>query len=137
MTDSSKTLVITRMDGPEDRTSEELENPTWQDIETAIRRLDGDRCSLLILGIGDPVPHMGIGGGHEGKYIVYATPDHQIFHNLINPNAAPGKSFLVAGGQLGDYANRQCIDLTVTLRAAKTYAESGQLDTSLIWERQG
>src|SRR5690349_16976748 len=70
---SAKTLAVIRMDGPEDRAAEELGNPAWQDIESAIRRLNGDTCSLLILGIGDPVPHMGIGGGEDGKYIVYVT----------------------------------------------------------------
>lgn len=134
---SPKTLAVIRMDGPEDQVSDLLDNPTWQDIETAIRRLDGDACSMLVLGIGDPVPHMGIGGGEDGNYIVYATPDNWVFYNLTNPEAPPGKSFLVAGGQRGDYANKQCVGLTEVLRAAKTYAESGQLEASLIWEKQG
>ena len=80
---------------------------------------------------------MGIGGGKDGKYIVYATPDNLIFYNLINPKAPPGKLFLVAGGQRGDYANKQCVGLQEVLRAAKTYADSGQLDPSLVWEKQG
>jgi hypothetical protein len=134
---SPKTLAVTRMDGPEDRAAEELGNPTWQDIESAIRRLDGDTCSLLILGLSDPVPHLAIGGGQDGKYIVYATPDNLTFYNLINPQAAPGKSMLVAGGQQGDYANKQCVGLPEVLRAAKTYAESGRLESSLVWEKQG
>lgn len=133
----SNTLIITRMDGPEDRAPDLLDNPTCQDIEAAIRRLDGDSCSMLVLGIGDPVPHMGIGGGEDGKYIVYATPDNWVFYNLINPKAPPGKSFLVAGGQRGDYANKQCVGLAEVLSAAKTYAESGRLESSLVWEKQG
>jgi hypothetical protein len=133
----SNALVVTRMDGPEDHALELLDNPTWQDIEVAIRRLDGDSCSLLSLGFDDPVPHMGIGGGEDGKYIVYATADNWVFHNLIHPQAPPGKSLLVAGGQRGAYANKQCVGLPEVLRAAKTYAESGQLDSSLVWEKQG
>jgi hypothetical protein len=125
------------MDGPDDKAQELFDDPAWQDIETAIRRLDGRKCTMLILEIGDPVPHMGIGGGEDGKYIVYTTPDNWVFHNLINPQAAPGKSLLVAGGQRGDYANRQCINLPEVLRAAKTYAETGELDPSLVWEKQG
>lgn len=134
---SAKTLAVIRMDGPEDRVAEELRNPTWQDIESAIRRLNGDTCSLLILGIGDPVPHMAIGGGQDGKYIVYATPDNLTFYNLINPQATPGKLLLVAGGQQGDYANKQCVGLTEVLNAAKTYAEAGRLESSLVWEQHG
>jgi hypothetical protein len=85
-------LAATRMDGPEDRNPTEFANPTWRDIEAAIRRLDGDSCSLLILGIGEPpAPHMAIGGGDSGRYIVYATPNNMVFHKLINPDAGAGK----------------------------------------------
>ena len=136
MTDTSRRLLISRMDGPEDKTDASAEKPDWDEIERAIRRLDGNTCSLLILGIGDPVPHMAIGGGEAGKYIVYATPDNWIFHKLMNPHASPGKSYLVAGGQRGDYANKQMVTLADVLRAAKTYAETGQLDSNLVWEKQ-
>ncbi len=137
MEDNSKALLITRMDGPEDHAPAQLENPSWRDIEVAIRRLDGETCTMLLLGIGDPVPHMGIGGGEAGRYIVYATPDNMIFHNLINPKAAPGKCLLVAGGQMGNYEIKLCVSLAEVLRAAKTYAETGQLESTLTWEEQG
>ena len=135
MDEASKTLVVTRMDGPEDRDPAELEHPAWTDIESAIRRLDGDSCSLLILGIGPPpVPHMAIGGGDQGRYIVYATLDNIVFHKLVNPQAPPGKCLMVAGGQRGDYDLQLCVGLTEALQAARTYAESGQLDSKLKWK---
>ena len=126
-------LAVNRLDGPEDRNATELDNPSWDEIEKAIRRLDGERCSLVILGIGDPVPHMGIGGGGEGKYIVYTTRDNMHFHTLINPSAPAGKCMLVAGGQLGDYEQKKCVSLREALQAAKTYAETGQIDSGLTW----
>jgi hypothetical protein len=130
-------MIVTRMDGPEDSDPTEKRNPTWEDIESAIRRLDGETCTLVCLGIGEPpVPHMAIGGGKGGKYIVYSTRDNRCFYNLMNPQAAPGKCLLKAGGQDGDYDARQCVSLTDALRAAKTYAETGQIDPSLTWERQ-
>ena len=138
MRDTAKKLVVTRLDGPEDAAAEEMENPTWQDIETAIRRLDGDSCTILVLGIGEPpVPHMAIGGGENGKYIVYTTDDNLVFYNLINPNASPGKTLLVAGGQRGDYANKQLVGFENAIRAAKSYAETGQPDPTLVWEKDG
>jgi hypothetical protein len=130
------TLVVTRMDGPDDSDPTELENPGWSDIETAIRRLDGDTCSLVILGIGEAeAPHMAIGGGEGGKYIVYTTPDNLTFHKLINPQASAGKCLLVAGGQRGDYELKLCVTLSEALRAARTYAETGQHDPTLPWEK--
>lgn len=132
-----QTLFVTHLDGPDSDPVEKW-NPTWADIETAIRRLDGHTCTLVGLSIGEaPLPHMSIGGGEGGKYIVYCTPDNQTFYNLINPKAASQKVMLVAGGQLGDYDARQCVSIEAALRAAKTYAELGQTDPTLTWEQQG
>jgi hypothetical protein len=135
MTDATKSLVVTRMDGPKDSDQSELKNPRWSDIESAVRRLDGNSCSLLILGIGKtPVPHMAIGGGEAGKYIVYVTTDNLTFTNLINLAAAQGRFSLVAGGQRGEYDLRLCVSLSDALRAAKHYAETGRTDPTLTWE---
>jgi len=122
------------LNGPEDSNPGEVKNPTWQQIEAAIRRLDGERCTLLILSVGDPVPHMAIGGGENGKYIVYATPDNMSFHTLINPSAPPGKCMLTAGAQRGDYELKICVSLREALQAAKTYAETGEVDAGLAWK---
>jgi hypothetical protein len=84
MPETSQKLIVTRMDGPEDQDPAEVQHPAWRDIEAAIRRLNGDSYSLLILGIGPPpVPYMAIGGGDQGRYIVYFTPDNLVFHSSI------------------------------------------------------
>lgn len=128
-------LKVTRLDGPEDSDRDEMLNPDWLTIEAAIRRLDADSCSLVVLGIGDPpVPHMAIGGGDQGRYVVYATNDNLTFYKAVNPKAGIGKCDLVAGGQLGSYDLRLCVGLDEALRAAKAYAETGSLDRSLTWE---
>ncbi len=127
-------LVVKRLDGPDDSDPSELRDPKWADIEGAIERLDGETCTLLILGIGDPVPHMAIGGGKDGRYIVYATEDNESFSSLVNPNAAKGKFYLTAGGQEGEYELKMCVGLSAALRAARTYAETGQCDAALNWE---
>jgi hypothetical protein len=135
MMDIQKSLVVTRMDGPNDSDPDELINPTWSEIESAIRRLDGNTCTLLVLGIGEPpVPHMAIGGGEDGKYIVYTTADNLSFATLINPAASFGKCLLVAGGQRGEYDLRKFVSLTDAMRAAKTYAETGATDPTLAWD---
>lgn len=134
MTETAKILAVKRLDGPDDSDSSERLNPSWNDIETAIRGLDGQSRTLVVLGIGNPVPHMGIGGGTDGQYILYETPDNLTFHNLINPNADNGKVRLKAGGQEAEYWSKLCVGLAEVLRAAKIYAESGQIDLTLNWE---
>lgn len=127
-------LIVTRLGGPKDTEATEIIYPSWTQIEAAIRRLDADQCSLVILGIGDPpVPHMAIGGG-DGKYIVYATVDNMVFYKAINTKAANGKCSVVAGGQRGTYDLRSCIGLNEALHAAKIYAETGNLDPNVRWE---
>jgi len=97
-------MMVTRMDGPNDSEPVEQQNPNWADVETAIRRLDGDTCTLVCLGIGEAsVPHMSVGGGEGGQYVVYCTPDNRTFYNVINQGAPPGKVMLMADGHLGDY----------------------------------
>jgi Immunity protein Imm1 len=137
MPERPKALVVTRLGGPVDSDAAEHQNPTWSDIEAAIRRLDGHTCSLVILRIGPPpVPHMAIGGGEAGKYIVYTARDNLSFHTLINPQASSGKCFLVAGGQRGDYDLKVCVSLSEALRAARIYAETGGHDPTLTWHEQ-
>jgi hypothetical protein len=80
------------------------------------------------------VTNRNIGGGEEGKYIVYATPDNMSFHTLINPNAPPGRCMLTTGGQVGDYELKICVSLREALQAAKTYAETGEVDAGLAWK---
>jgi len=131
----SQQLSVNRLSGPDDNDDREVPNPSWPEIEAAIRGLDGDRCTLVILGIGDSVPHMGVGGG-GGKYVVYLTDDNLTFYNLIDPQAASGTFELKAGGQFGDYQLRQRANLDQVLVAAKTYAQIGKPDPALRWEKQ-
>ena len=79
---------------------------------------------------------MAVGGGEQGKYIVYTTSDNHIFHNLLNPEGPAGKCLMIAGGQCGEYDLRICVDLPAAPRAAKVYATTGLNDASLLWEKQ-
>jgi len=125
------------MDGPVDIDPTTTKNPTWPQVRDAILQLNGKDKTLLILGAGNPVPHMGIGGG-GGTFICYVTEDNRAFHNLENP--AKGEDDLVsliAGGQRSDYRARLCVDAETVLKAAQVYSETGQLDPTLPWARQG
>jgi hypothetical protein len=37
--------------------SEEFLSPSWSQVESAVRTLDGAKHSLIVLGIGDPAQH--------------------------------------------------------------------------------
>jgi hypothetical protein len=84
--------------GPNDAARRELSNPGWIDIETAIRQLNGVDRTLVLFGSGTPVPHMAIGGGRNGKYIVYATHDNITFYTMSVPTEVKVKWSSLAGG---------------------------------------
>ncbi|MGB3651378.1 MAG: Imm1 family immunity protein [Rivularia sp. (in: cyanobacteria)] len=113
---------------------EELtKKPTWNQIETDIRELNGKNKTLVTLGADDET-YMSIGGG-AGKYVVTATFDNFDFYilvNLLKPDNQIEK--LVVGRQEGNYSAKMCVDLLPCLLAARTFVESGKLDTLLSWE---
>ena len=105
----------------------------WREIEAAIRELDGHRRTLVTLET-DGETHMAIGGG-ASKYLVYVTFDNENFSYLINPTNLGDAETLVVGGQEGIYPGKWCVDLAIAIRAAKSFAEIGSIDKSVIWER--
>jgi hypothetical protein len=108
-----------------------IENPTWEQIEAAIRELDAENQTLVTLGA-DEV-YMSIGGG-KGKYVVTVTFNNLDFYVLVNLSKLDDIENLVVGGQEGSYPAKQCVDLLRCLLAARTFANFGKLDDLLCWE---
>ncbi len=106
---------------------------SWQEIESAIRELDGHQKTLVTLET-DSETHMAVGGG-LGKYIVYLTFDNENFHYLVDPSKSDIDEFAIVGGQEGVYPAKSCVDLNTTLKAAKAFAELGTMEESVNWEK--
>ncbi|WP_199248416.1 Imm1 family immunity protein [[Phormidium] sp. ETS-05] len=109
-----------------------IENPTWQQIESAISELNGNSQTLVTLGA-DEESYMSIGGG-AGNYIVNVTFDGMTFYNLVDHSQPEKIEKLTIGGQLGNYSAKLCVDLQAALLVAKTFAQSGTLEESVNWE---
>jgi hypothetical protein len=108
-------------------------NFNWADIETAIRHLDGQqRSEVSIAGGGEA--HMSITGGN-GHYLVSAMPNNDRFYELRNPNGNSEKHIkVVSGGQTVTVSTEEPVELAVALRAARTFAETGDFDSALTWD---
>lgn len=110
-----------------------IENPSWHQIEAAIRELDGKSKTLVTLGSDDEA-YMSVGGGKLEKYVVNVTFDNINFHILVDLSKPNQIEKLVVGGQEGNYPAKMCVDLLPCLLAARTFTESGKLDSLLSWE---
>lgn len=105
----------------------------WQEIELAIKELDGCRRTLVTLEA-EGETHMAIGGGN-GAYLVYVTFDNENFHYLIDPSRLDSSKTLVVGGQEGIYPEKSCVNLSTALKAAKVFAEFGKIEKSVNWSQ--
>ena len=126
-------LVTDSWDG--DRNIEAVvPSPTWDQIAKAIQELDGMVRTLVTITIQEP-SHMAIGGGGgNGLYVVYATRDGERFRTATRQIEFTKKAVVNAGGQEGEFPENRCVELATALTAAKSFAESGQLDPAIKWE---
>lgn len=113
--------------------SEFIEKPSWNQIESAIRELDGKNKTLVTLGVNEDT-YMMIEGGESRKYVVSVTFDNLSFHNLVALSKSDTTEKLVVGGQEGIYPAKICVDLLPCLLAARTFTEAGELDPLVSWQ---
>ena len=112
----------------------EVESPRWPDVETSIRRLDQAEFTVVTLEL-DGEAHLAVGGG-AGGYIVYETPDNFTFFNLLSEQAGNDSVIVAIGGQEAPYPAIQVVDIETALRAAHTYWQSQQRDSTLLGVEQ-
>jgi immunity protein Imm1 of predicted polymorphic toxin system len=117
---------------PTDVRDDDVPAPSRQQIEAAIRALDGKRRTMVTLG-GDGESHLTVGGGSPNRYVVYMTFDNMEFLNLMSHDRADKTVTLFVGGQDGPFPDNTVVDITLALRAAKAFAETGQPDPSCKW----
>ena len=119
-----------------------LNNPDWIDIEVAIRRMEGEfYTSVNVSQTSDTEENelftLTIGGGLDNQYTLSVNFDSKhIVHNLIDPNGSMSEAIDVRIGiEAFEIPLREVVTLDVALQGARTYAERGELDTSLEWDK--
>jgi|tagenome__1003787_1003787.scaffolds.fasta_scaffold20452583_2 hypothetical protein len=118
-----------------------ITNPTWTQVEREVNALDARTRTLVMLAPSPPKGppegdhHLAIGGGADGRFVVYTTEDNSNFWNLtdVHKRADDRKVRMVVGGQEGEYQEAQLVSLGVALAAARRYMEDGQRAPELNW----
>lgn len=119
-------------DGNHDR-GDVMAVTTWDEVRSNIEALDGRSRTLVTLE-GSGEVHMAIGGG-AGQYVVYVTFDNESFQYLVDRSRDGDEmESIVVGGQMGEYAARRCVGLSIVLQVAQLFLERGEVVRSL-WER--
>lgn len=108
-----------------------LEDVDWEQIDAAIRDMDGQRHTQVVLKNSNH-SNLIVGGGSGRFNVVVATPDEQFFV-LRNPDRPDGVEQLIAGGQRGDYPAETIVGFDAALRAARVYFELGTPDATQDW----
>ncbi|WP_163831147.1 Imm1 family immunity protein [Spartinivicinus ruber] len=108
----------------------ELQNPSWIDVEQAIKALNGQNHTEVLLDIGPS--YISVCGGSKGYFVYIYTEDER---NLI---LEEGQKFsglieLVTAGNSCDYPAKQVVALDHALAAAKTFYAKGIADPKFSW----
>ncbi|MEX2492613.1 MAG: Imm1 family immunity protein [Nitrospirales bacterium] len=110
-----------------------LLNPSWEDIDAAIRKLNGETYTIVRLQ-GKDEAHMVIGGGAHGRYIMYATLNNEDFFNLVSDDKAIGSVLLCIGGREENLPMETVVDFVLVFKAVGTFVELGELESTLQWK---
>jgi len=114
---------------------EEIAAPSVVDLDRVIDALDAKTRTLVSLYAQDGA-NLTIGGG-AGQYVVYlSTPDEELWNLLADDPDRKSTVILTAGGQEGDYPARQVVNKQRARQAGYAFLLTGQMDTSLPWEKQ-
>lgn len=105
---------------------------TWERIERAIRALDGETLTEVVV-TGPDLAWAGVAGG-GGVYSVDLTLDDRRWYHLVSPDAPDEPVEFVAAGQAVRKSRRRVADLAATLRALRAFAVEGRIAEELAWE---
>jgi hypothetical protein len=110
-----------------------MANPSWEDVQTAIRRLDAERHTEVMLA---GSAQMSIGGGGGRYFVSIFTEDERSLVLLDRGNPDDEMVTLMAAGQNVALPRQQVVDVESAIRAARYFVESECADPNLDWIEQ-
>jgi hypothetical protein len=114
----------------------EIKNPSWPDVESAVRALNNREFNDVYLYPDESKPetYLCIGGG-GGSYVATGSVESEYFPTLVDKKRpAEPELPLVVGGQKGTYPGNWVVDLQCVLMAAKSFYDVGGFISEIDWE---
>jgi hypothetical protein len=120
------------------RRDTDVAQPSWEEVERAIRALDGHARNdlFLIPDARDPGTWLCVGGGN-GRYILTGGIgiDREFPTLVESGRSADPEEELVVGGQEGTYPANWVVSLEVALRGARAFYDAGGFGSNFPWVR--
>jgi hypothetical protein len=122
--------------------NDRLPNPTWEDIEAALRRLDAGEYAGVLLHLDNQPPgkaaadYFGVFGGPAGYLVLWTRPGARGVV-LVDPTQPEGHERVgVVQHDQGIWVSprKVCRDLELVVNAARHFVETGQPLPSAAWE---
>ena len=110
-------------------------NPSWLQVEDAIRALNNDNLNDIYLTPpqGSSDTFLAVGGG-SGRYLVTGAIEGETFPTLVDTTSSDDTLVpLVVGGQLGQYPARWLVTLGAALSAVRLFFDAGGFDCGVEW----
>src|SRR6267142_2531190 len=105
---------------------------TIQDVEVAVRSLDGDQRTLILVELPSGQT-LTIGGGPD-RFVAEVTESDTERWATIDPTQGNEPVDLVVGGQLVDYPARVCVSREIVLDAVRAFVQgNGQRSPNVTW----
>jgi hypothetical protein len=110
-------------------------DPTWADIEAAVRKLDNEHFNDIHLHRDEDSEcfWLSVGGG-AGRYLITGSSSEGFPTVVDQSRANLPDELLCVGGQNGYFPARWIQSLEVALRAARYFFDNGSFGGSVEWE---
>jgi len=114
-----------------DGTGQDVTNPSWEDVEAEIMRMDGRKYTMVAMSV-NSTHNLIIGGG--GEQYTLGLSDGENCYLLKNENGSADNTVWIVCGQETDYPEDEVVKLEDVLQAARFYFERCKPDQSLQWK---
>jgi hypothetical protein len=102
-------------------------------VKEAIDRINGETKTAVVLEK-DSKNFMIVGGGQNGKYVVYAQVKGKMYVQANKFDVLKPPIELIVSGKKGNYPSKRCMNIEMVLEAAKHFADRGSLAQTFNWE---
>jgi hypothetical protein len=110
-----------------------VHDPAWSQVERALRELDGEDRTEVVLSRGGDRNYISVGGGASGRYFVFIYTEDERNLVLGNGGTEETRTRLKCSGQTVSLAGWKVTPLEAATTAARRFFLNEEQDPKLDW----